>query len=176
MKSQAEAQKAQAEAEAEKARAAQAEYSAKAASIEISKQEELMRMEADIEKQKQKEKEAKKLADIARYRVNQTSDITETVLVEFDEFDNESFLRRQIPIIAAKYRVQPGDDADTVRYKNEQRILAMREVQTKIRSARSRAKYNDKKQRDDKQMDNSQQQADNNAQPTQQGGQPNAAR
>ena len=169
LKSQAEAEKARAEAEAEKARAAQAEYSAKAASFELGRQEELMRMEAEVEKQKQKEKEAKKMADLARYRVNKAGDLTETVLVEFDEFDNEAYLRRQIPIITAKYRVESGDSPETVKFKNEQKILAMRDLQTRIRSARSRAKYN--KTRQDQEKDSM-----DVFSGQQQGGQSNAAR
>jgi len=69
MSAEAEARKAQYEAEAEKSRAMQAEYSMKAAKEEMHKQEDLLRMEEEQKKQKDREQEAKKLADLARYRL-----------------------------------------------------------------------------------------------------------
>lgn len=69
MAAEAEARKAQYEAEAEKSRALQAEYTAKAAEQEMYKQEDLLKMEEEQKRQKEKEAEAKKLADLARYRL-----------------------------------------------------------------------------------------------------------
>jgi len=69
LSSEAEARRAQYEAEAEKSRALQAKYSMKAAQEEMENQEELARMEQEMKQQKEKEKEAKKLSDLAKFKM-----------------------------------------------------------------------------------------------------------
>lgn len=98
MSADAEAKKAQHEAEAEKYRAMQAEYTMKAAKQEMHKQEELLQMEEEKEKQKEKEEEAKKLADLARFKLRGA--VTEgasflSVLAELNDLDDETTLRMQ---------------------------------------------------------------------------------
>lgn len=98
MSADAEAKKAQHEAEAEKYRAMQAEYTMKAAKQEMFKQEDLLRMEEEQEQQKQKEAEAKKLADLARYRLR--GSVSESasflsMLSELNDLEDETTLRLQ---------------------------------------------------------------------------------
>jgi len=101
---QAEAQAAEAEAEAEKSRALQAEYSAMAAKEEMHKQEELAKMERELDAQKSTEKDAKKLADLARYKLRSVSEGgtflgTVRSLLELDDLDSEAtvrFKRREV--------------------------------------------------------------------------------
>lgn len=157
LKSDADAKKAQAEAEAEKARALQAEYSAKAAKASIEQQAELLSMEEEIKNQKRKEKEAKRISDLAKFRVKQTNampleslqdkrNLIETVLFEFDEFDTVQTLLRQKTLINQQYRVAPGDDAATVDYKNKARMQAMRELNARIQRAKLKTKFNSQQQ------------------------------
>lgn len=103
MAAEAEARKAQYEAEAEKSRALQAEYSMKAAQEEMHKQEDLLSMEEEQKKQKEKEKEAKKLADLARYRlrgaVSESGEIKPAGLISFlseiSDLESETTVRLQ---------------------------------------------------------------------------------
>lgn len=141
LKAQADAQKAQAEAEAEKYRADQAEYSARAASATIAQQEELARMEADMERQKNRDKEAKKLADIAKYRVQQASGIAAGVN-EAEELETVQSVRRLLALAAVKFAVQPEDSPETRQFKNAQKTEYIRELQSRLRSAKNREMYN----------------------------------
>lgn len=98
MAAEAEARKAQYEAEAEKSRAMQAEYSMKAAKEEMHKQEDLLSMEEEKKKQEEKEKEAKKLADLAKYRMRGVSESNSpsglmSFLNEISDMEDETTLR-----------------------------------------------------------------------------------
>lgn len=160
LKAQAEAQTAQANAEAEKYRAEQAEYSARAAQATVAQQEELARMEADMEKQKNQEKQAKKLADIARYRVQQSSNFN---VNESDSGETVALVRKLMAALPQKWAVYPNDDIETRAYKNQQQANEMRELQARMRSARAREIYA-KQQREKGQQDqnpNQQQQQQN---------------
>lgn len=148
----AEAKQAQAEAEAEKARAEQAEYAAKAANASIQQQTELLSMEEKVKRQKDKEKEAKKIADLAKYRVQQTNGIaTEShdikvkvykqLLKEFDELDSPNLLVRQRGMLNIKYKILPTDDPATQKYKRDAKRAAMRELQAKLMAAKSKQAY-----------------------------------
>ena len=101
MSADAEAKKAQHEAEAEKFRAMQAEYAMKAAKQEMYKQEDLLKMEEEKEQQKKREDEAKKLADLARYRlrgaVSESANVGSflSILSELNDLDDETTLRMQ---------------------------------------------------------------------------------
>lgn len=138
LKAQAEAETAKANAEAEKYRADQAEYSARAAQATVAQQEELARMEADMEKQKAQEKQAKKLADIAKYRVQQTSRFG---MNESDSGETVALVRKLMAALPQKWEVFPNDDMATRAYKNQQQANEMRELQARMRSARAREIY-----------------------------------
>lgn len=138
LKAQAEASTAQANAEAERYRADQAEYSAKAANATIAQEEELARMEASMDKQKEQEKQSKKLADIAKYRVQQASGVTEAQLQEGDEGETAIAVRRMQSALGLKWRVEPTDDPETRNYKNTQRANEARELQARLRMAIAR--------------------------------------
>lgn len=95
---QAEAQAAEAEAEAEKSRALQAEYSAMAAKEEMHKQQELAKMERELDEQKSREKDAKKMADLARYKLRSVSEGGSflglvSTLMELDDLESETTMR-----------------------------------------------------------------------------------
>ena len=99
MAADAEAKKAQHEAEAEKYRAMQAEYAMKAAKQEMYKQEELLQMEEEKDKQRKKEEEARKLADLARFRmrgsVSEGASSFLAMLAEISDLEDETTLRMQ---------------------------------------------------------------------------------
>lgn len=99
MSADAEAKKAQHEAEAEKYRAMQAEYAAKAAKQEMYQQEELLKMEEEQKRQKEKEAGAKKLADLARFRLRGgVSEGTSflSILSELNDLEDETTIRMQM--------------------------------------------------------------------------------
>lgn len=157
LKADADAKRAQAEAEAEKARAQQAEWSAKAASHEVVRQEEIVRMEAEAERQKEKEKEARRVADLAKYRVQKAGGIGESakptfgsflreVLKEYDEFDTPQTLQRQRQLLRQKFAPQPGDTPDERKYKQQSLLFAIREIDARIRRARLAQTVNRKEQ------------------------------
>lgn len=166
MTSQAEAAKAQAEAEAEKARALTAEYTAKSAQAELSQQEELARMQAELDDRKKKEKEAKKLADLAKYRVQQGKNSTTptfesffTKILENLEVENketEPMIRRQMSELRMQYQILPTDDIDTQNYKKEALKLKLDELNAKLRLSRITKLFNAKNNQNNK--DNSEQQ------------------
>lgn len=102
LSAEAEARRATAEAEAEKSRALQAKYSMMAAQEEMENQEELARMEKEMEAQKEKEKEAKKLADLARFKMRNSveegySSFGEymTAILELDDADDQESAERE---------------------------------------------------------------------------------
>lgn len=148
---QAEANKAEAEAEAEKARAMQAEYSARSANIELSRQEELARMEAEIDRKKNKEKEIKKMADLAKYRVQSNmpafegyTTLMKDVMVHlFNEEDStignietEQMVRNQMTAVKTRYAVLPTDDPATANYKRQMLATSIAELNAKMKKAR----------------------------------------
>lgn len=158
LKAQAEAETAKANAEAEKYRADQAEYSARAANATIAQQEELARMEADMEKQKNQQKEAKKLADIAKYRVQSAGAVTES-----DSGETVAMVRKLMAMLPQKWEVFPNDDPTTRAYKNNQQANEMRELQARMRTARAKEIYA-KQMRDAGNQQNKQQQQNPNQQ------------
>lgn len=147
----ADSRKAEADARAEEARAKQAEYSAMAAKNSVAQQEEVVRMEAEIEQRKKQEKDAKRISDLARYRVGKASGYTEStkhtfgqfldIVLEFDEFDTAATLNKQKSQLRVKYAAAPGDDAETVRYKREALASAMREINAKLSRVSSGERY-----------------------------------
>lgn len=157
LKAQAEAQTAQANAEAEKYRADQAEYSARAAQATVAQQEELARMELEMDKQKDQEKQAKKLADIARFRVQQASGIKES-----DSGETAQMVRRMMQQLPMKWQVQPNDDAETRSYKQRQMANEMRELQARMRTARLRDQRRKELQTKDSQNQRDQNRNDQN--------------
>lgn len=180
----AESKKAEADAKAEEARAKQAEFSALAAKNAVAQQEEVVRMEAEMESKKAQEKDAKRIADIARFRVGKANSFSEGtkptfgqfLVMEFEEFDTVSSLTRQRSTLRMKYAIQNGDDPDTIRYKREALQNANRELDAKIRHAQAAARYKDAMARKEKAAPkqaqpsmNPQQQAQAQAQAAQQG-------
>lgn len=152
LKAEAETRKAEADARAEEARAKQAEFTALATKNAVAQEEEVARMEAEIEARKGKEKEARRISDLARYRVSSATGLGETVkpsfgqfldmvITEFAEFDTVQVLQKQRGQIRLKYAVAPGDDPDTVRFKRESLMNANRELDAKLRAAQAAARY-----------------------------------
>lgn len=175
LKADAEAKKAQADAEAEKARALQAEISQKAASAELSKQEEFARLEADMDKQKDKEKEARKLADLARFRVN--SSVGEGTKIGFSSYlleyadgmvDNLATLNKQKQALRQQYAPVQGDDDLTMQFKRDSFNFANREIDARIRLAQLAAAYKQKRDAAAKTQANNPQQPQQPNQPQQQ--------
>lgn len=78
LKAQAEAETAKANAAAEESRAKQAEYSYKSAQATVAHEAEFAQMEADADEQKQKQKDAKRLADLAKSKVQKASAFRES--------------------------------------------------------------------------------------------------
>lgn len=159
LKAEAETRKAEADARAEEARAKQAEFTAMASKNAVAQEEEVARMEAEIEARKAKEKDAKRISDLARYRVTTASGLGEGAkfsfgqfldvklevdnLLEFEEFDTVQSLNRQRGTLRLKYAIQPEDNPNTVRYKREALMTANRELDAKIRHAVAAKRYRD---------------------------------
>ncbi len=153
LKAEAETRKAEADARAEEARMKQAEYSAMAAKNSVAQQEEVLRMEAEIEDRKRQEKEAKRIADIAKYRVSKTASAFGesmnansfssyvTRIVEFEEFDTPASVAKQRSLLRMKYAPSPDDDELTARFKRESWINASRELDAKLRQANATQRY-----------------------------------
>jgi len=150
MSADAEAKKAQHEAEAEKYRAMQAEYTMKAAKQEMHKQEDLLKMEEEQEKQKKKEQEAKKLADLAKYKLR--GSVSESasflaLLSELNDLEDETSLRMQRRNI--RDIEDPREKAlQTQIINNKRRILQRR------RSMEQQNQSRDDEDRDDGDRDN----------------------
>lgn len=152
MKADAEAKKAEAEAQAEMARAKQAEYSYKASQAAVAQQEELLQMETELEAQKEKEKESKKLADLAKYRVNKAksistlpesfSSILGQIIMELDEFDTESNIRKERANLGTQYRILPTDSKEATQYKRQMMQQAAQQLNARLRAVRIRDQYN----------------------------------
>lgn len=187
MTAQAEATKAQAEAEAEKARAMTAEYSAKAAGSVLAREEELARMGAELDKQKQKEKEAKKLSDLAKFRVQQgktTSGpqfesvfkkvVEENKIVneelEGETLENEQMIRTALKNAKQQYAPKQGDSPETANYKQQTLAALQQEFDAKAKRLRIARLYNQqiKKTNDNPQNQQQQNQQPNNQQNNQQ--------
>ena len=159
LKAEAETRKAEADARAEEARTKQAEFTAMASKNAVAQEEEVARMEAEIEARKAKEKDAKRISDLARYRVTTASGLGEGAkfsfgqfldvklevdnLLEFEEFDTVQSLNRQRGTLRLKYAIQPEDNPNTVRYKREALMTASRELDAKIRHAAAAKRYRD---------------------------------
>lgn len=164
---QADAEKAKAEAEAEKARALQAEYSAKSASFEMTKQEELAAMEADLEMQKKRNKESRRMAALAKYRVQNssgrsaTSDQFEGVSsflglalgrsqeviqedIGTDTLESVPMLQRELGAIRKKWQVSQNDSPETQRYKQMMLQLDSNIINQRIKKARATLAFNQK--------------------------------
>lgn len=159
LKSQADAERAKAEAAAEESRAKQAEYSARASEATIAQEEELARMEADMDQQKDKEKQARKLADIAKYRVSKASGLRES-----DDLESVAMVRRMMTQIQQQYSFTPNpnaseqENAEQRQYLAQQKANKMRELQARMRSARTREIYDAQQRRNQNQQKSQQQQ------------------
>lgn len=172
LKSEAEARRAEAEARAEEARARQAEYTAIATQKAVEEQEELARMEAEIERQKKQEKEARRLADLAKYRVRKANSFSSfgesktkfsdflTRLTEADDFDTIASLNRERANVRVKYAPQPDDEPEVVRFKREAMSAAYKEIDAKMRRVKAAQRLNDFRKR--KEMDQSRNQQGSN--------------
>lgn len=174
LKADAEARTAEANAKAEEARALQAEYSVKAANAELSKQEELAQLEAKMAAQKDKEKEAKKMAQLARFRVNSSfgesakRSFSEYLLVEYEDGDSVQMLQKKKASLRMRWAPVQGDDQETIRYKAQMGQLAVRGVDAEIRMAALTKKF-----REQKDLANKKQGQQNPQQNQQQNGQQN---
>lgn len=149
LSSEAEARRAQYEAEAEKSRALQAKYSMKAAQEEMDNQEELARMENEMKAQKDKEKEAKKLADLAKFKMR--GNVTESK-TSFGDFLTGLF-EEENPGDSSDTEIGSGYDAASLRRQRrevstiqdpQERVLKQRELNAKIRIAQNKERENRK--------------------------------
>jgi len=131
LSSEAEARRAQYEAEAEKSRALQAKYSMKAAQEEMKNHEELARMEQEMKQQKEKEKEAKKLADLAKFKMR--GSVSESVVKGFGEFMT-NILEGEVD--AASLRRQRREISSI--QDPQERALKQRELNAQIRMAQNK--------------------------------------
>lgn len=151
LKAEAETRRAEADARAEEARAKQAEFTAMATKNAVAQEEEVARMEAEIEARKVKEKDAKRISDLARYRVSTASGLGENarptfgkfleIITEFEEFDTVQSLSKQRSTLRQKYAIQPGDSPETIAYKREALTAANNELTAKIRHANAAARF-----------------------------------
>lgn len=149
MKSDAEAKTAQANAAAEESRAKQAEFSYKASQATIAQQEELMQMETEVNAQKEKEKEAKKMADLARYKVQKSKGMTSeafgsilgTILNEIDDSETVASINKQRALLAQKYKVMPGDSPKQMQYKRGMLANATQELNAKLKEVKMRDNF-----------------------------------
>lgn len=155
MSADAEAKKAQHEAEAEKYRAMQAEYTMKAAKQEMYKQEDLLKMEEEKEQQRKKEEEAKKMADLARYKlrgsVREGMSSFLSALVEISDLEDETTLRMQ------RRNVRDIDDP-------REKALQNQLINNKRRIVQRREQVRQQQEREQQQQDRRQQQDGNDAQ------------
>jgi hypothetical protein len=160
LKSQNEKEIAQANAEAEQAKARQAELALKASEDEMATQEQLVSAQAEMDAEKDKEKKAKDMAELAKFNYRKKlgesegpSSLLRDVLLELDANDTTASLRRQMPVIMQKYRIDPNDDPETQQFKRTQARNARRELRIQLQAAREREEYEDK-MKDKEQQDN----------------------
>jgi hypothetical protein len=151
--SEAEARRAQYEAEAEKSRAMQAKYSMMAAKGEAEKQEDIMRMEQEMEAQKKKEKEAKKMADLARFKMNggvaenfKNTSFGEFMvnLMELDDLDSETTLRLQ------RREAQKIDDPVEKRLRNQSLQADRRLVRHRKQKEKEQQEEEERREREER--------------------------
>lgn len=146
LKADAEAKKAQADAEAEKARAQQAEYSYRAAQATVSHEEEFARMETEAEEQKQKQKDAKRLANMAKYRVQKTSGLRESfleqIINELDDTDTTQSIQRERVSLRMKFKIEPTDNPQAANYKKQMFQQANKELDDKLKAVKIRDGFN----------------------------------
>jgi len=186
MMAQAQAAKAQAEAEAEKARAITAEFTAKAATSELQKEEELARMNAELEKQKEKEKEAKKLANLAKFRVQQGKDFSTDTFegfksplnsimeqIEGEALENEQMIRKQMTTAKQQYAISASDDPDTRAYKQQTLQATMDELNARLKKTKIATLYNNKLRQKNAQQPQQNNQGNQNQQNQQNNNNPN---
>lgn len=153
LKSQADAEKAKADAAAEESRARQAEYAYKTAQSTVAHEEEFAQMEVEADRQKQKEKDAKRLADLAKAKVQKASSFRESTSIlgqiiqemslnELDDMDNEQSINRAKNDLRMKWKIIPGDDNDTIAYKRLQYQDGMQQLSVQLKAIQSRNQYN----------------------------------
>jgi hypothetical protein len=164
LKSQNEKEIAQANAEAEQAKAKQAELALKSARNEMQTQEELVAAQAEMDAEKEKEKKAKEMAELAKFNYKKkmgesigASSYLRSALLELDAMDTPQSLRRQMAVLNQKYKVEPDDDPDTVKFKREQFQAARREIRVQMQAAQRRQEYEQKQKDNEKQQDQQQQ-------------------
>lgn len=150
LKADAEAKKAQADAAAEESRAKQAEYSYRLSQATVDHEEEVARMEMDMDSQKQKEKQAKKMADLAKYRVqkSKTSSLGESsnsilkqVIMEIDQFETNQTIRKAMDAVRKQYAPNPQDTPDMVRYKRNMISMSMKELTDRLQQVKLRDQF-----------------------------------
>lgn len=132
LKANVSAQEAQAQAEIEKARALQAEYSARAVDATLKQETELAGMEAKMKQQKEEAKDARRLADIAKFRVEQGSKLTEA-----DAMETPAMIRRMLSQLNMRWRVLPEDTPDVAEYKRAKARAERMELNARLRSAQT---------------------------------------
>jgi hypothetical protein len=176
LKSDAEAKKAQADAAAEEARARQAEYAYKASQATVAHQEEIAQMEADMDRQKGKEKEAKKLANLAKHRVQRASSsmmgesILGQVIREMDDMETQQSIQKEMQTLKLKYAPQSTDNPDTLAQKKMMLVKEMKVLQDKMKVVMQRDQWLATMNRQQQQQQpNQQQQPMQNGQPQQNG-------
>lgn len=151
LKADAAAKKAQADAAAEESRAKQAEYSYRLSQATVAHEEEIARMEMDMDSQKKKEKEAKKMADLAKYRVHKSSStavgesvnnsMLMQVIMEIDDFDTAQSVRKSMDALRKQYAPDPADTPDMVRYKRQMIQQGMRELTDRLSQIKLRDQF-----------------------------------
>jgi hypothetical protein len=146
LRAEAEARRAGYEKEAEEAKAKQAEYSYKLATHTAAQEEELAQVEAEMERQKEKEKEAKRYADVAKFRVQNTKGAMiakESVdnIFEIEQVDSVSGLMRMKQGLRDQFQTNPNDSPEDKAFKNSAYIDAMRELDIRIRRAKKTQTY-----------------------------------
>lgn len=165
LKADAEAKTAEANARSEEARAKQAEYTAIATDKAVGQQEEQARMEMEMNAKKDREKQAKKIADLAKFRVSNSTTTSPsafgegkirfgdflTILSEGDEFDSMQTLQKEKGAIRLKYKPEPNDTPEATAYKSAAMRAAYKEVQAKIERVQASERYKQAMARKEKQ-------------------------
>ena len=156
LKADAEAKKAQADAAAEQARATQAEYAYKSAQATVAHETEFAQMEVEADAQKQKQKDAKRLADLAKSKVQKASAFQEHSMLsevlgqminEVDEFDSIQSINRERVELKKRYLPNPGDTPKMATFKKQMLQAGNKELDDRLKAVQYRNIFNaDQKQ------------------------------
>jgi hypothetical protein len=134
-------------------------------------QEQMVAAQAEMDAEKDKEKKAKEMAELAKFNYKKkmgesagASSFLRNVVLELDAMDTPQSLRRQMAVIAQKYRIDPDDDAETQKFKREQFQAARRELRVQLQAANNRQDYEQKqREKEDQQQQAQQKTATNNS-------------